>query len=633
MDSPLYQLPAGLQPPYHRLPNPGDLANPKRQTQTNPCVLSWQNVSYIVQIPSTTPATTRSTRRWFQTKCRGSRERSSIDRLILKNVTGRSAPGDLTAIIGPSGAGKSTLLDILANRVPRNARVSGIVEINGQLRDPRSYRAVMNYVSQEMSFLGSFTVLETLQMAAGLSLPNYIPELTREMRVQDVIDGMGLRNCAKTLVGDVFHKGISHGQKKRLSIAIELLSDPSIMLLDEPTSGLDSSSAHKVMKHLAGLSREGKNVICTIHQPSSAICDLLTNFAILSMGELVYFGPAMATLTHFFSFGYVCPMYSNPAEYFVHLVNKDFHDRLDLQPFVTAWHNSSECNQLKVEITRDRAHPEHNRINKDLLRAVAPSQWTQFCVLLHRHWLNNWRNPGVFWIRVLMYVLLSLMVGTMYLSSNRQITDIAMVSLLFYVQAFLVFMSVAALPALIEQRAVFEREILNNSLHVLSFASANFIGALPGIAFISIVATTIVVFFAGVHSFGSFLLNLFLSLVTAESLMHVLGAAVPHYIIGIALGAGIFGMFMLCEGFMVPFHFMPVYWKWGYYLAFHTYSFQSFMYEHFSAVDTPTAWTVLREYDMEHVNVSQNMLVLIGYAAVLQSLFVLVLYFRYVRPR
>ncbi|RAW20578.1 hypothetical protein PC110_g22980, partial [Phytophthora cactorum] len=198
---------------------------------------------------------------------------------------------------------------------------------------------------------------------------------------------------------------------------------------------------------------------------------------------------------------------------FVHLVNKDFRSRLGLDPFVRALEDSLEPQRFRVEIARDRCLGDMNLINYDLLRAMRPSRLDQFSVLLHRNLTNNWRHPGVFWLRVLMYMLLSFMVGTMYLSSNREITSSAMVPLLFYVQAFLVFMSVAALPALLEQRAVLEREVRSHALHLASYTTANLLGALPGITFISLLASIIVVYFARIHSFWSFLLNLTLSLV------------------------------------------------------------------------------------------------------------------------
>lgn len=184
----------------------------------------------------------------------------------------------------------------------------------------------------------------------------------------------------------------------------------------------------------------------------------------------------------------------------------------------------------------------------------------------------------------------------------------------------------AVLLFFIEQRAVFMRERANSGLNVFSYALANFIASLPGIFLIALVSTLLVVLLSGLHTFGYFLLNLFLSLVVAEALMHVIGAAVPHYIIGIALGAGIYGMFMLCEGFMVPRDTIPGYWIWAYYIAFHSYSFKSFVYDHFSHVDTPTAKEILQRLDLEDVDVPQNMLILACYAIFLELVFTFILY-------
>ncbi|CEG47790.1 atp-binding cassette superfamily [Plasmopara halstedii] len=602
------------------------------------CSISWQHISYFIQPKENIFSRFRkknSKRVSGPSGLEAQFERQQ-PRKILNSVWGRSGPGELTAILGPSGAGKTTLLDMLADRVPSGGsgvHLEGLVEVNGQPRDLRTFHSIMNYVSEEMAFLGAFTVLETLQIGAGLSLPGHMPPVQREARVQDVIDAMGLRSCSNARVGDIFHKGISSGQRKRLGIALELLSDPALLLLDEPTSGLDSSSARGVMQYIERLCQEGgKNVVCTIHQPSSSIYGMLTNLIILSSGELVYSGPTNAAIAHFFSMGYVCPMYTNPAEYFVHLVNTNFHDGLKLEPFIRALKESAEPQRLRADVVRDRSRRDQ-LMNPELLKAMRPWPLDQAIVLVKRNLTNNWRHPGVFWLRVMMYVLLSLMVGTMYLSSNREITNMSMVSLLFYVQAFLVFMSVAALPALLEHRAVMEREMRSYALSLTGYTMSNLLASLPGILLISVLASTIVVFLARVYSLPTFLLNLTLSLIAAESLMHLLGAAVPHYIMGIALGAGLFGMFMLCEGFMVPFDDMPAYWKWGYYIAFHTYSFESFMYEHFSAVNTEEAWDLLKRYGMDQVDVVKNMIILAAYSVVLQILVIGVLYLRFNRHR
>ncbi|KAL4094255.1 hypothetical protein PRIC1_009918 [Phytophthora ramorum] len=568
----------------------------------NPCVLSWTDLSYAV------PGQ-KSAKNPYGKK------------LILDNVSGRSAPGELTAIMGPSGSGKTTLVDLLADRIS-SGLVTGTIELNGVDRVTKTFRAVTSYVAQEDTLLGSFTVVETMKMAAKLSLPNSVVMTDIHSRVESVMDAMGLAACRNTLVGDIFRKGLSGGQKRRLSIAIELLSNPSILILDEPTSGLDSSSAHNVMKYILKLCGEGKNVMCTIHQPSSLVYDMFTNVIVLSGGQTVYCGSRPNMIPHFASIGFSCPKYMNPAEYFVNLVNTDFEDHVDITKLVYAYAQSNVKKQLLDQLSADRVTLQ----SLPDIELRPSSAMRQFKVLMYRNTLNNIRNPGIYWIRLFMYFCLSFMVGTMYLSTNNELTEEDLVPLLFYVQAFLVFMSVAVLPFFIEQRAVFARERANSSLSVVSYVCANFLATLPGIFVIAVMSTALVVLLAGLNAFEYFLLNLFLSLVVSESMMHVIGSAVPHYIIGIALGAGVFGMFMLCEGFMVPRASIPDYWIWGYYLAFHSYSFESFVFKQFENETSDAAKAILAKYGMENVDVMQDMLYLAAYIVGFQIIFMFILW-------
>ncbi|DBA02983.1 TPA: hypothetical protein N0F65_003171 [Lagenidium giganteum] len=564
----------------------------------NLCTLSWSNITYTVSATKGKKKT------------------------ILKNVTGRCAPGELVAVMGPSGSGKTTLLDILADRI-RTGRVDGSIELNGKKRNIKTFRAVTSYVAQEDALLGSFTVAETLVMAAKLSLPSSITNKEIRQRVLACITEMGLESCRNTLVGTIFSKGISGGQKRRLSIAIELLANPSVLLLDEPTSGLDSSSTFNVMKFIARLCTANKTVICTIHQPSSLVYNMFSHIMVLTAGETIYFGPRGRAIEHFAQLGYACPKYLNPAEYFTTLVNADFEGHADIEKLVQAFADSATAEEVSTLIKADRVES----IDTQPLLPTRPSPFRQFGVLMHRNSLNNLRNPGIFWVRYVMYTILTLMAGTIYLSSGT-ISDQDMVALLFAFQAFLVFMSVAVLPFFIEQRAVFVRERANNALNVVSYVSANFLATLPGIFFIALTASLLLVNLAGIYGFGWYLLNLFLSLVVAESLMHVIGSMVSHYIQGIAIAAAIYGMFMLCEGFMLPRSAIPNYWIWAYYLAFHTYSFESFVFKHFSVITGSkeiAAQAVLTRLGMTDVDVPRNMCILLGYSIGLQVIYTIIL--------
>ncbi|KAH9150357.1 hypothetical protein LEN26_004092 [Aphanomyces euteiches] len=548
--------------------------------------------------------------------------RNKQARPILTNAIGRCAPGELTAILGPSGSGKTTLLDILADR-RASGFISGKVTVNGKRRDSTTFRLMASYVAQDDSLFGSFSVLETLRYAAQLSVASIVSSFETEQRVQAAIDDMGLRSCQDTLVGDIFRKGLSGGQRRRLSIAIELLKQPTILLLDEPTSGLDSASTYNVVKYIKKLCSQNRTVVATIHQPSSIVYHMFSNIMILAKGQTVFFGPPTSALSHFANLGHRLPPFTNPGEFYLQLVNTDFDGHHDVDELIASYASSAAAAQVYEQINQDRSDLRMFEFPMDYMRELRPSAWRQMTMLMHRNSLNNIRNPGVYGIRLAMYIMLSLMVATVYIYTNKQIRDEDRAALLFYVQAFLVFMSVAVLPFFIEQRSVFNRERANNSLNVTSFVVANFLAALPGIFLIAVVATAIVVGLAGLESFWYFLLNMFLSLVVAESLMHVLGALVPHYIIGIALGAGIYGMFMLVEGFMVPFNSIPAGWQWVSYVAFHSYSFKSFMYEQFHA--NPDSAAILKKFGCQDVNVDQNMLILVGYAALLQLIFWVIL--------
>ncbi|KAF4040915.1 ABC-2 type transporter [Phytophthora infestans] len=514
-------------------------------TNQNPCTLSWSNLSYTV---NTKKSVTNP----------------SGKKTIL---TGRCAPGELTAITGPSGSGKTTLLDILADRLCSGS-ITGEIAFNGEKRDAKIFRKVSSYVAQEDSRLGSFTVQETLEMAARLSMPRGTTALTIIRRVQRVIDDMGLRVCENAMVGDMFHKGISGGQKRRLSIAIEMLSDPSILLLDEPTSGLDSASTFNVVKLISRLSNEGRTIICTIHQPSSLVYEMFSNVAILTAGRTVYFGSRTKILHHFSSLGYNCPQYQDPVEYFIDLANTDFEGHGDIDALINGYASSAVAARIISAIRTDA-------------------------------------------------------VGTMYLSSNPKIVASDIALLLTYVNIYLVFLSIAVLPFFIEQRAVFLRERNNSGLSVFGYVAANFLGALPGIFLIALSSTVLVGCLAGLNSYDVFLVVVFLSLIVAENLMHLISAVVPQFIVGMALGAAIFGWFILVMGLFVPGPAMPDYWRWAHRLGFLS---EVLLFNQFRDDLSLQSQAVLAKFVTDEVHIGKDLVVLAADAVAFEVAFAVILY-------
>jgi len=556
----------------------------------------------------------------------------SVSTPIIKGVSGVVEPGEHLAIMGPSGSGKTTLLDCLTGRKFPGLETSGKILLNGH-QNTKFFRRYVAYVMDNAPLMGIFTVFETILFSAMCNLPNTVPYQVKIHKVDTLISQMGLENCRNTRVGDIFIKGLSSGQKRRLSIACELVTNPSVVFLDEPTSGLDSAAAMKLMEHIVKLCNSGYTIICTIHQPSSDIWAIFDKLLLLTKGEEVFFGKAADAINYFSSIEHDCPEHYNPADYFLQLINTDFEGHVDTNDLVQRFKQNVKYQQV-LEGIQKTTNDFSMLKEKDDGKVFENSFIHQFLVLSRRNLENNARNPGIYGVRLAMYIMLSAMVGFMYwnLGDKYDYQSItSRISLLFYVAAFLVFMSVAVLPFFIMDRAVFLREQSNGYYGIPAYVVSQFITSLPGLFLIALISTILVVLPAGLNGFGVFLVDLFLSLIVAENMMMVLAALVPHYIIGIALAAGVFGFFMLCEGFLIIKNDIPPYFIWGYYMAFHTYSFRAFMTNEFKNIasfttsDFSSGEAVLSFYDMNNVPIWKDLIVLVGYAFAFQLLFILIL--------
>eukprot|EP00916_Digyalum_oweni_P026591 GHVL01043669.1.p1 GENE.GHVL01043669.1~~GHVL01043669.1.p1 ORF type:complete len:363 (+),score=45.61 GHVL01043669.1:46-1134(+) len=235
---------------------------------------------------------------------------------ILHNVSGVVYPGEMVAIIGASGAGKSTLLNVLSRR---NWTNEGSVLWNNKPTD-QEFSRIAAYVQQDDLFYASLTVKEHLEFQALLRLGNTVSKENRKFQVEAIIERLGLTKCQDSLIGDPNHqskRGISGGERKRLGVASEIITNPSVLFCDEPTSGLDTFMAASVVKVMRSLSRSGRTVMATIHQPSSKTFALFDKVLILGEGRMIYYGQREAALPYFDSIGYPCPNYTNPADHFI----------------------------------------------------------------------------------------------------------------------------------------------------------------------------------------------------------------------------------------------------------------------------------------------------------------------------
>ncbi len=237
-------------------------------------------------------------------------------RAILTDITGSVAPGQVMAIMGASGAGKSTFLDILA-RKDKRGRVSGTLYVNGrEIEDDALYKRVIGFVDQEDTLMSTLTVYETVLYSAILRLPREMSLEAKKFRTLETMNELGILGIKDSRIGESGKRSISGGEKRRVSIACELVTSPSILFLDEPTSGLDSYNAFNVIESLVTLAREyNRTVVFTIHQPQSNIVSLFDRLLLLAQGRMVYSGDFKRCQEHFEQQGHPCPPGYNIADY------------------------------------------------------------------------------------------------------------------------------------------------------------------------------------------------------------------------------------------------------------------------------------------------------------------------------
>jgi ABC-type multidrug transport system ATPase subunit len=246
-------------------------------------------------------------------------QRSTQERIILNGVTGIAYPGEILAILGPSGSGKSTLLNSLAGRLHGNGLTGTILANSSKLN--RTVLRRTGFVTQDDILYPHLTVRETLIFCSMLRLPRKLSRETKIAAAESAIAELGLTKCENTIIGNSFIRGVSGGERKRVSIAHEMLVDPALLILDEPTSGLDSTAAHRLVSTLGSLARKGKTVITSVHQPSSRVYQMFDKVIVLSEGQCMYYGKGTDAMRYFESVGFAPSFPVNPADFLLDLAN------------------------------------------------------------------------------------------------------------------------------------------------------------------------------------------------------------------------------------------------------------------------------------------------------------------------
>ncbi|KAG0242242.1 P-loop containing nucleoside triphosphate hydrolase protein [Mortierella sp. GBAus27b] len=530
----------------------------------------------------------------------------NVQRALLSNVSAKATPGRVLAIMGPSGSGKTTLLDLLADRQARNVgKLQGDILLNDvPVKDYGSIRKrLVGYVTQEDDFIETLTVLETLTFAAKMRLPRSMSNKDKLERVHAIMQELNLTHIKDTKVGGTIIRGISGGEKRRVTIGIELLSSPSILLLDEPTSGLSSTDALNVTNAIKDLARKGRTVILTVHQPRSDIYELFDDLLLLSQGNVVYFGKAQSASAYFESLGHECPVGWNVADYFLDLItlhqeidnnneesasredfSKAYSDYLANNPDAYLTQLLKEHQNASEKIERDALL---NQFRKEYKTQYATTTLTQTILLTQRSMTNLARHPTIFQASAVIHIIFALVVGSLF-SGLRERSEMGPVSFnksiaLFFITSFLATMTFSAMPQFIIERSLFLRERAAGMYRTSSYFLAKTIVETLSYTVLTIIFVVITYYLIGLH--GSLIYCFVLVAVfvnVALSVIAAIGAGAENSEVGMNILSLINTMAMLFSGFVASKSDIPRGWIWAYWASYYQWAFSGLLNNEFS---------------------------------------------------
>nr|XP_009931192.1 PREDICTED: LOW QUALITY PROTEIN: ATP-binding cassette sub-family G member 8 [Opisthocomus hoazin] len=371
---------------------------------------------------------------------------------IIQNLNLKVQSGQMLAIIGSTDGGKTSLLDVITCRDHGGKIKSGQIMINNKPSTPQLVKKCIAHVRQDDRLLPHLTVRETLLFVAKLRLPKFFSDSQRKKRVEDVIAELRLRQCANTRVGNEYLRGVSGGERRRVSIGVQLLWNPGILILDEPTSGLDSFTAHNLVITLSRLARGNRLVLLSLHQPRSDIFQLFDLVLLMTSGLTVYSGTARDMVQYFTELGYPCPRYSNPADFYVDLTSIDkqtaekemesrkrantlanlFLEKVkDFDDFL--W-KVTERDNVATTSSKQRSHlSSEEAINMPHHSShQLPGVLKQFTVLLSRQVSNDFRDLSTLLIHGSEALLMSLLIGFLYYGHEKTRLSIRDTTALLY---------------------------------------------------------------------------------------------------------------------------------------------------------------------------------------------------------
>ncbi|THG02455.1 hypothetical protein TEA_022425 [Camellia sinensis var. sinensis] len=525
--------------------------------------------------------------RWSNITCSFSNKSSKAVRFLLKNVTGEAKPGRLLAIMGPSGSGKTTLLNVLAGQIVASPRLhlSGLLEINGRPISNRSYKFA--YVRQEDLFFSQLTVRETLSLAAELQLQEISSVEERDEYVNKLLFKLGLVSCADSRVGDAKVRGISGGEKKRLSLACELIASPSVIFADEPTTGLDAFQAEKVMETLQQLAQDGHTVICSIHQPRGSVYVKFDDIVLLTEGALVYAGPARIVAQSMLIL----------AEFLADLISIDYSSaesvyssQKRIDGLVESFLQQTSSILYATPLVRRETSKNSMNLRKKTIVKKKGGWWRQFWLLLKRAWMQASRDGPTNKVRARMSIASAIIFGSVFWRMGKSQSSIQDRMGLLQVAAINTAMASLTKTGGVfpKERAIVDRERAKGSYALGPYLLSKLLAEIPVGAAFPLLFGTILYPMARLHPtfsrFGKFCGIITVESFAASAMGLTVGAMVPTTEAAMALGPSLMTVFIVFGGYYVSAENTPIIFRWIPRVSLIRWAFQGLCINEFSGL-------------------------------------------------
>ncbi|KAF8643292.1 hypothetical protein HU200_058142 [Digitaria exilis] len=538
----------------------------KQNASAGGCEIEARGINYRIAVPSSGPPL----KVWSRSDDEGHDQHpnSAGVRQVLRDVSCRARPGELLAIVGPSGAGKSTLLEILAGRLAPSSSSPDVL-LDGASASAADLRRVSGYVTQRDVLFPLLTVRETLLFSARLRLG----AAKDKGGVEALLDELSLRRVAGTRIKD-----LSGGERRRVSIGVEAVHDPAVLILDEPTSGLDSASALQIVGALRAMAEtRARTVLLSIHQPGARIVKMLDSVLLLAAGAVLHHGTVDQLRSLLADAGLHLPPHVDALEFAIDSVHqlrsRREGRRCTLQQLFQLQNAPATCSSS--------SSPQH-------LGGYANSRAREVAVLSQRFFKNVARTRQLFACRTVCMLVAGLALGSIFYDLGDD-KVVERVGLFAFLLTFLLSSTTEALPIFLQERDILAKETSSGAYRVSSYALANALVFLPFQLALALLFAAPVYWLAGLRrtapAFGYFLLVVWLILYTANSVVVCFAAAAPDFVVGNAAIQGVMGSFFLFSGYFITRSAMPRCWVFMHYLSLFKWPFEALLVNEFAGAD------------------------------------------------